>query len=127
MKTELRSAETMRPPVRGAQSAQLTDGAATHLSTLTRLAVLPTATVYCEGNFAKIDGKTANGLVRHSEAYRVVSVIDSDHSGADSGVVLDGALNNIPIVESLDAAVTHETILPDTFIFGMAPSSPGET
>ncbi|MFY0616950.1 MAG: DUF1611 domain-containing protein [Shimia sp.] len=113
----------MRPPVRGAQSAQLTDGAATHLSTLTRLAVLPTATVYCEGNFAKIDGKTANGLVRHSEAYRIVSVIDSDHSGADSGVVLDGARNNIPIVESLDAAVTHETILPDTFIFGMAPST----
>ena len=26
----------------------------------------PTAIIYCEGNFGRIDGKTANGLVRHS-------------------------------------------------------------
>jgi hypothetical protein len=26
-----------------------------------------TAVVYCEGNFGSSDGKTANGLVRHSE------------------------------------------------------------
>ena len=35
-----------------------------------------TAIVYCEGNFGGIDGKTANGLVRHSEMYEIVSVID---------------------------------------------------
>ena len=37
----------------------------------------PTAVVYCEGNFGQTDGKTANGLVRHSERYRIVAVIDS--------------------------------------------------
>ncbi|WP_375566268.1 hypothetical protein [Oceaniradius stylonematis] len=26
-----------------------------------------TAIIYCEGKFGAIDGKTANGLVRHSE------------------------------------------------------------
>ena len=26
-----------------------------------------TAVVYCEANFGELDGKTANGLVRHSE------------------------------------------------------------
>ena len=40
----------------------------------------PTAVVYCEGNFADIDGKTANGLVRSSERYRIVAVIDSRSS-----------------------------------------------
>ena len=28
-----------------------------------------TAIVYCEGQFGEQDGKTANGLVRHSEKY----------------------------------------------------------
>ena len=36
-----------------------------------------TAIVYCEANFGAIDGKTANGLVRHSERYEILSVIDS--------------------------------------------------
>jgi len=36
-----------------------------------------TAVVYCEGQFGEQDGKTANGLVRHSEKYEILSVIDS--------------------------------------------------
>ena len=47
-----------------------------------------TGIVYCEGNFGAIDGKTANGLVRHSEVYRILSVIDSEKAGLDSGVIL---------------------------------------
>jgi hypothetical protein len=38
---------------------------------------VPTAVVYCEGQFGALDGKTANGLVRHSEKYEILSVIDS--------------------------------------------------
>ncbi len=83
----------------------------------------PTAIVYCEGNFAKIDGKTANGLVRHSQAYRVLSVIDSTYGGCDSGKVLDNIANQVPIFDDLDAAVANEATIPDTFIYGMAPAS----
>ncbi len=83
----------------------------------------PTAIVYCEGNFAKIDGKTANGLVRHSQAYRVLSVIDSTYGGCDSGKVLDNVANQVPIFDDLDAAVANEATIPDTFIYGMAPAS----
>ncbi|MGZ0187064.1 MAG: DUF1611 domain-containing protein, partial [Alphaproteobacteria bacterium] len=83
----------------------------------------PTAVIYCEGNFAKVDGKTANGLIRHSEAFRVVSVIDSSYAGQDSGEVLDDAPNDIPIVLNLKAAVTNEGDVPDTLIYGMAPST----
>ncbi|MFZ3268206.1 MAG: hypothetical protein WA285_06180, partial [Mycobacterium sp.] len=36
-----------------------------------------TAIVYCEGVFGEQDGKTANGLVRHSQKYEILSVIDS--------------------------------------------------
>ncbi|QIZ82484.1 DUF1611 domain-containing protein [Thalassovita gelatinovora] len=83
----------------------------------------PTAVVYCEENFAQIDGKTANGLVRHSQAYRILSVIDSTYGGQDSGSVLDDTMNHIPIFGDLDAAVAHQAVIPDTLIYGMAPSS----
>ena len=56
-----------------------------------------TAFVYCEGNFGELDGKTANGLVRHSEKYEVLGVIDSRTAGRDAGEVLDDAPNGIPI------------------------------
>ena len=44
-----------------------------------------TAVVYCEGQFGEQDGKTANGLVRHSERYEILSVIDSLRAGVDAG------------------------------------------
>lgn len=84
---------------------------------------VPTAVVYCEGNFGQIDGKTANGLVRHSQAYRILSVIDGRLEGRDSGQVLDKVSNDIPIVEDLEAAVTREAHIPNTLIYGMAPST----
>jgi uncharacterized NAD-dependent epimerase/dehydratase family protein len=83
----------------------------------------PTAVVYCEGNFGRLDGKTANGLVRHSERYEIVSVIDSEQAGLDAGKVLDGTDSGIPITTDLAAAVAVAERAPDAFIFGMAPSS----
>ena len=83
----------------------------------------PTAIVYCEGNFACIDGKTANGLVRHSEKYDILSVIDSSKAGLDAGQVLDDTPNGIPICASLEDAVTQADRVPDFLIFGIAPSS----
>lgn len=85
--------------------------------------VRPTAVVYCEANFGRIDGKTANGLVRHSEKYEIVAVIDSDHAGLDAGLVLDGEANAIPIRRDLDDALRHARALPDFLIFGIAPTS----
>jgi hypothetical protein len=82
-----------------------------------------TAVVYCEGNFGAIDGKTANGLVRRSERYEILSVIDSEKAGLDAGTVLDGEPNAIPICRDLAEALEMAATLPDYFIFGMAPSS----
>lgn len=88
-----------------------------HLS----LPLRPRATVFCEGNFAEIDGKTANGLVRQSERYEIVSVIDSTKAGRDAGEVLDGVANGIPVVADLAAALLPTR--PDCFVVGVAPTS----
>ena len=62
------------------------------------------AVVYCEGQFGEQDGKTANGLVRHSERYEIVAVIDSERAGSDAGAFLDGVANGIPV------SYTHLTL-----------------
>lgn len=91
----------------------------------TALPVLPvgsTAIVYCEAQFGEQDGKTANGLVRHSEKYDILSVIDSRHAGADAGAFLDGTANGIPILASLAEAIAHAGNIPDYLICGVAPA-----
>lgn len=82
-----------------------------------------TAIVYCEGNFGKIDGKTANGLVRHSEKYEILSIIDSSRAGQDAGNFLDGEPNGISICGNLDHSLADAGRVPDYFIFGIAPAS----
>lgn len=83
----------------------------------------PTAVVYCEANFGSVDGKTANGLVRHSEKYEILSVIDSEKAGLDAGIVLDDEPNAIPVCLDLADAIARIGEVPDSYIFGMAPAS----
>ncbi len=83
----------------------------------------PRAIVFCEANFGQIDGKTANGLVRNSERYEIISVIDSQLAGQDTGIVLDGVSNGIPLCMDLDEAMKIAVVAPDAFIVGVAPTS----
>jgi uncharacterized NAD-dependent epimerase/dehydratase family protein len=122
MNIENRVLQTKRPSARGAQAPPAHGPHLASRSDAPRKRRTPTAIIYCEGNFARIDGKTANGLVRHSQAYRIVSVIDSTHDGRDSGEVLDNSRNGIPVLGDLEAAIAHEATIPDTLIYGMAPS-----
>ena len=85
--------------------------------------IKPAAVVYCEGNFASVDGKTANGLIHQSDSYEIVSVIDSSKDGVDSGVALFGHANGIPILRDIDAALHHLDVKPEVFIYGLAPST----
>ncbi|KAA3606261.1 MAG: DUF1611 domain-containing protein [Calditrichaeota bacterium] len=82
------------------------------------------ALVFCEGAFNTPNGKTAHGLVRFTERYSVLGVIDSKHSGKDSGEVLDDKKNGIPIFENFDKAYNFfaktET-KPTHFVVGLAP------
>src|SRR6478752_7977291 len=81
-----------------------------------------TAIVYCEGQFGEQDGKTANGLVRHSEKYEILSVIDSLRAGSDAGKLLDGTANGIPVLASLAESIAHAGHVPDYLICGLAPA-----
>ncbi len=52
-------------------------------------------------------GKTAHGLIRGTDRFSIVGVIDPKHAGKDAGEVLDGKKRNIPVYESVDDFVQH--------------------
>jgi uncharacterized NAD-dependent epimerase/dehydratase family protein len=83
--------------------------------------VKKTALVYCENEFGLVDGKTAAGLVRHSEIYIIVGVIDSSLAGKDAGEELGDKRNNIPIFTNLDEALSSLSEVPACYIYGKAP------
>lgn len=64
------------------------------------------AVVYCEASFTTTNGKTAHGLVRRTARYHVLSVVDSTCAGRDAGELLDGRRRGIPILGSLEEALT---------------------
>ncbi len=80
-----------------------------------------TALVYCENQFGLVDGKTASGLVRHSEIYTVVGIIDSSLAGRDAGKELGGEENGIPIFADLKDALRKLPEVPKYYIYGKAP------
>ncbi len=63
------------------------------------------AIIYCQDAFNTPSGKTAHGLVRFSQRYKILCVIDSNYTGQDSGMVLDKKENKIPIVANLHDAL----------------------
>jgi uncharacterized NAD-dependent epimerase/dehydratase family protein len=80
-----------------------------------------TALVYCDNQFGLVDGKTAAALIRHSETYRVVGVIDSALAGQDAGEALGEKKIGIPIFADLAAALQALPAIPDCYIYGKAP------
>jgi len=82
------------------------------------------ALIYSENEFRKIDGKVANGLVRYSERYKIIGVIDSTKARLDAGECLDGRKNGIPIFRNIDDALEKLNYVPKYFIYGIAPLVP---
>lgn len=80
-----------------------------------------TALIYCDKQFSLADGKTASALVRHSELYTIVGVIDSALAGCDAGDVLGQGHSKIPIFLDLKDALKHLKNSPDCYIYGKAP------
>jgi uncharacterized NAD-dependent epimerase/dehydratase family protein len=82
------------------------------------------AIVYCESAFNTPNGKTAHGLVRFTERYNVLAVIDSRYQGQDAGAVLDGRDCGIPILGSVQEAVDETQRrgrVATHFVVGLAP------
>ncbi len=66
---------------------------------------LPKAIVLTNGLLTHSDAKTAHGLIRGSERFEVVAVIDQLSAGQDAGEVLDGKHRDIPVYASVAAAL----------------------
>jgi len=81
------------------------------------------ALVYCDGAFNTPNGKTAHGLVRFTERYEVVGVIDHRYAGQDAGMVLDGTPSGIPVFNDLMEALDNlgRQNKPSTLVVGLAP------
>ena len=80
-----------------------------------------TALIYCENQFGLVDGKTAAALIRHSEIYTIVGVIDSSLRGKDAGEELGEKKSGVPIFADLDDALGKLSNTPDFYIYGKAP------
>lgn len=65
----------------------------------------PKAIVLTDGLLQTTDAKTAHGLIRGTERYEIVAVIDSLNAGKDAGEVLDGIHRNIPVLPNVAAAM----------------------
>lgn len=76
------------------------------------------AVIICNGYLDQVNGKTAHGLIRGSERFEAVGVIDPQHAGKDAGEVAFGQIANIPIYTSLKSVLNQSK--PDYLIVGVA-------
>jgi uncharacterized NAD-dependent epimerase/dehydratase family protein len=66
------------------------------------------------------NGKTAHGLIRGSDRFSIVGVIDYATAGRDAGEVLDGKHRNIPIFKDIETAIHSLKAPPQYLIVGVA-------
>ncbi|MDW7695541.1 DUF1611 domain-containing protein [Flammeovirgaceae bacterium SG7u.111] len=59
------------------------------------------AIVLTNGQLDHYSAKTAHGLIRGTERYKIVGVIDPEFVGKDAGEVLDGKCRDIPVFSSV--------------------------
>jgi uncharacterized NAD-dependent epimerase/dehydratase family protein len=76
--------------------------------------------VLTDGLLMTSDAKTAHGLIRGTERYNIIAVVDSQATaGKDAGELLDGKNRDIPVFATMDAALDQlENI--DYLIIGVA-------
>ncbi len=83
----------------------------------------PVSTVIlAEGAFGTTEGKTANGVVMHSELFDVEIIVDSETAGKTADVILGQPdIKQIPVVESMKSAL-EQVPDPDALVVGVAPA-----
>ena len=64
------------------------------------------AIVLTNGLLKSSDAKTAHGLIRGTERFTIIGIIDNEETaGQDAGVLLDGKNRNIPVFASFNKAI----------------------
>ena len=78
------------------------------------------AIVITGGLLHTISAKTAHGLIRGTERFNIIGVIDEKNSGKDAGEVLDGKIRNIPVYASIEAFSKEASVKAQYAIVGLA-------
>ncbi len=66
--------------------------------------------------------KTTHGLIRKSNRYKILGVIDPCNAGHDAGVLLDGVKRDIEVYSSIENMLETGQCVPDFCIVGIATS-----
>ncbi len=75
------------------------------------------AIILTNGLLQTDDAKTAHGLIRESNRYKIAGVVDHKNAGNDAGFLLDGKHRNIPVYETVSEAMQAK---PNLCIVGVA-------
>ncbi|HRI78165.1 MAG TPA: DUF1611 domain-containing protein [Cyclobacteriaceae bacterium] len=78
------------------------------------------AVILTAGYFDTYSGKTAHGLIRGTDRFNILGVIDNKLAGRDAGEVLDGRKRNIPVYGSLAEFVKVSAAKAEYCIIGVA-------
>lgn len=75
---------------------------------------MKTASILARGYYKTRNAKTAHGLIRYGQRYKIIEVVDETCSGEDAGIYLFGREIGIPIVDDIG----EES---EVLIIGIAP------
>lgn len=81
-----------------------------------------TACVFTNGKLDKPDAKTAHGLIRGTNRFDIVGVVDERFAGKDAGECLDGCHRGIPVYGSVEELIQKTGATPQYGIIGVAIS-----
>jgi uncharacterized NAD-dependent epimerase/dehydratase family protein len=78
------------------------------------------AIVLTNGLLTSADAKTAHGLIRGTERFTIIGVVDCDATaGKDAGEILDGKNRNIPVFANFETAISQLSKV-DYLVIGVA-------
>ena len=78
------------------------------------------AIILTAGYLDSYSGKTAHGLIRGTDRFNIVGVIDKKHTGKDAGEILDGKHRNIPVYGSISEFSKQGSVKTEYCIIGVA-------
>jgi uncharacterized NAD-dependent epimerase/dehydratase family protein len=78
------------------------------------------AIIITGGALDTISAKTAHGLIRGTDRFNILAVIDAKNAGKDAGEVLDGRKRNIPVHASIEEFAKNSSVKAQYSILGLA-------
>ncbi len=78
------------------------------------------AIIITGGHLATNNAKTAHGLIRGSDRFEIIGIVDQTSAGKDAGDVLDGKARGIPIFGSIEEFVSQSKQPASYCIIGVA-------